>query len=834
MATNPWEENYSSDSNAGNEPWNENYESVEPPKRGVVDVIKDVGVTALKGAVALPQAIVGLADIPTGGHVGKALEDIGYRPHETQKILEKLYSPAQQEANRKVHEADGFVETLQTAVENPSAIATTIGESIPQMIGGAGVARGIIKAGQAAGKTVAPWAAGAIGEGVIGAGSAEESIRGQTPDGLTTAKQSLAAGATGVGTGLLGALGGKFSQKVGLADIDTMLAQGGANAATAMAAKAGFVKQVIGSGISEGVFEELPQSVQEQMWQNYALGKPLTDGVGNAAALGLLSGSAMGGAGGGYNAMVGKIAPGPQKSPATPLGNAAIEAVNQGITPVPNGAISAQELLGTPDATDNEQTKPVPSPLSQAEHNLRANTVKKMETPALEAIIASAQASPPKTPSAELIYSLALAERERRAAADTAQAKNQLAPVSHRDNQEEDPDNILSANPPRNEDYTPQPEAVERPTIDIAPDVQPLGHNSELPEVAQAQPEIEQSQPTDLSASAAQADQETQPTEGATNGTTSRPDSPTLDSGSATSAGTNAEGSNANGVLRYDTAATAGRNGLPGTVVANDGASGVSANAGDQPSSVDQQKKVTDGDPPLEAGMTRLYHGSATHGRYDGPAWFSTNREYARLYRGEKAELQYVDMPTAKVNSLVDPDDYGQTVEKGFTLNQEFDTPEVGIRRPIFPSKSTTQQSPSTPLPASAPQEDVLTAAQKISETLRQSIEQLIGLRKNAGQLHLAQKLDQAVNKAKQAMKTGSGSASDFNMLAKAFKGKDDAIHVTLMSIANTLEPVKNTKPKRKIGVPKTMSMLQFVASIGGFNRASIAKEIGRLDDMKA
>ncbi|EKE01591.1 MAG: hypothetical protein ACD_21C00093G0001, partial [uncultured bacterium] len=75
------------------------------------------------------------------------------------------------------------------------------------------------------------------------------------------------------------------------------------------AAKKGFIRQVVESGISEGVFEELPQSIQEQMWQNFATDKPLTDGVGNAAALGMLSGAAMGGVGGGYNAVIGKQSP---------------------------------------------------------------------------------------------------------------------------------------------------------------------------------------------------------------------------------------------------------------------------------------------------------------------------------------------------------------------------------------------------------------------------------------------------------------------------------------------------------------------------------------------
>lgn len=53
------------------------------------------------------------------------------------------------------------------------------------------------------------------------------------------------------------------------------------------------------------IFEELPQSIQEQMWANYAAGRPIMDGVGNAAAMGMLAGAAMGGAGGGFNAAMG-------------------------------------------------------------------------------------------------------------------------------------------------------------------------------------------------------------------------------------------------------------------------------------------------------------------------------------------------------------------------------------------------------------------------------------------------------------------------------------------------------------------------------------------------
>lgn len=87
-------------------------------------------------------------------------------------------------------------------------------------------------------------------------------------------------------------------------------------------------------------------------------------------------------------------------------------------------------------------------------------------------------------------------------------------------------------------------------------------------------------------------------------------------------------------------------------------------------------------EPPVPAGMTRLYHGSATHGRYDGPAWFSTDRRYAENYR-PGAELQYVDYPTGKINAHADPDGYGQTPANGFHANLELSSDETGLRKPL-------------------------------------------------------------------------------------------------------------------------------------------------------
>ncbi len=274
----------------------------------------DILVTATKGAVGLPQSFVGLADIfvnapgmPTSTvgnalkalgitsdgrvSVGKAVESSGIRFEDTQAFLDTLYSPAQQQSNEAVAEAKGFLDTLGAMLENPSTIATTVGESAPQMLGGAGVGRALVGAAP----KIAPWLAAAFGEGVMGAGSAAEQTRQETEDGVLSAKQTFAAVMSGTGTALFGTAGGRVARRLGLADIDTALVARGVDEASAKTLRTGFATAIAKAGVSEGVFEELPQSVQEQMWQNWAMDRPLGQGVGKAAAQGLLAGLTMGG-----------------------------------------------------------------------------------------------------------------------------------------------------------------------------------------------------------------------------------------------------------------------------------------------------------------------------------------------------------------------------------------------------------------------------------------------------------------------------------------------------------------------------------------------------------
>lgn len=310
--------------------------------RSVADIARDVGVTALKSTVSLPQAVVGLVDIPAGGRVGKALEEVGYRPNESQQMLDDLYSEQTRADKRYVAQADGFVDTLGRAIERPATIATAVGESLSSMLGGAGIARGAIKLLP----KLAPVIAGAIGEGAITAGQTAEQIRADNKDGLLTPMQSAAATGAGAVTGVLGFVGGKLSQRFGIGDIDTILAS-----QTGQATTKGFVRQMVEAGVSEGLFEEMPQSAQEQMWQNFATGKPLMDGVGNQAAMGLITGAAMGAGGGGYNAVLNAKGQAIDKPADTPIADAML-----GHASMAPPAASASDVLGVPQ-DDQKKTE---------------------------------------------------------------------------------------------------------------------------------------------------------------------------------------------------------------------------------------------------------------------------------------------------------------------------------------------------------------------------------------------------------------------------------------------------------------------------------------------
>lgn len=270
--------------------------------------IGDPLVAAAKGIVGFPQGLVGLADIPTFGLVGKGLEMAGVDFKGTQEAIGGLYSPEAKEAQRKVQAAPGILGTVSEAVKNPSTIVTGAIESAPSMFGGGAIAKGALRAIPALGRAVAAGravgatesavaagqaagaTAGAIGEGLITAGQNLEQVREETPGGMLTPAQVGLNVASGAITGMIGRYSGGLANKMGFADVDTLMASGLPNVT-----KLNFVKSVLGGMVQEGLLEEFPQSYQEQVAQNLSLGKPWDEGTGEAAAMGGLIGGVMGG-----------------------------------------------------------------------------------------------------------------------------------------------------------------------------------------------------------------------------------------------------------------------------------------------------------------------------------------------------------------------------------------------------------------------------------------------------------------------------------------------------------------------------------------------------------
>jgi hypothetical protein len=362
------------------------------PARTLGGTIKDIGVSALQGAVAVPEAAVGLADIATGGKVGKALEqgfavggiNVGFRPEEAQQALQDQYSDPQKAAFQKVQDADGIVGKTVAAVTNPSTIAHSVIQSLPSMAAGGLVGRGILSVGAramgaeaaaagsmgpyvvpgtltraVASSEVAAGIAGAAGEGITMAGQDAEQIRDKSANKELSGEQSRLAVGIGAGGTLFAMLGARIAKSLGIHDVDTMVAAGHVNDV----ARKGLTRRVLEGAFSEGILEELPQSVVEQVLQNIANDDPIDKDVDQQAVMGTLAGAAMGG---GANMMGGRP-PKKNEGPAMPLPDPAA------------GPLSAAATLGV---TQGATGKPADTAtLDEAVQKLAADAVKSEPDP---------------------------------------------------------------------------------------------------------------------------------------------------------------------------------------------------------------------------------------------------------------------------------------------------------------------------------------------------------------------------------------------------------------------------------------------------------------------
>ncbi|MFW1644279.1 PLxRFG domain-containing protein [Acinetobacter guillouiae] len=264
-------------------------------KKGIKGHAQDVGASLMGGLAAVPDTLVGLADMYTEGRAGKAIDDNlsdFYKLGNAQKYWQDQKTDVAKQQQQQFHDAEGILDKTKIALQNPSMIANAAVESLPSMFLG-----GVL--GKAT-KIASPIAAAAVGEGAVMAGAQAEQIRQNSDDQMLNNGQEAASALTGGLGALFGFAGGRIAQKLGIGDIDSMIVSGRIGPTQiageiANTSSKSLPRRVIEGAISEGFLEELPQSISEQIIQNLATDKHWSDGVDDAAVMGTLAGMAMGG-----------------------------------------------------------------------------------------------------------------------------------------------------------------------------------------------------------------------------------------------------------------------------------------------------------------------------------------------------------------------------------------------------------------------------------------------------------------------------------------------------------------------------------------------------------
>ena len=289
------------------------------------------------GAFIDPAAKKLGSDAPYAGRLTGFFTELGYSPREAVGMIDKFATDSfkQEAAGKPVMEDEngnpipltwetkeeyfkGLWELTQYIAASSHLTIDAIAQSIPLMwaggkVGGVPLAgyRQLLTASRAAGQalrlpaprivsqiaqrgakvgvgTAGAAARGAAGEGFISGGLGAQDYVRET--GTITPYQAFLAISSGTLTGTISAGSNWITRNKKLFDPETLLAGGKASTVLNRARRRDLVQSFIGSAFKEGFLEELPQSLQEQMLANHGMGRPLWEGVDEAAVMGTIVG----------------------------------------------------------------------------------------------------------------------------------------------------------------------------------------------------------------------------------------------------------------------------------------------------------------------------------------------------------------------------------------------------------------------------------------------------------------------------------------------------------------------------------------------------------------
>jgi len=269
-------------------------------------LLGDLG-TALKvGVLRAPSAVTGLLDIPVAAVTGRpmvsegwdAIGDLTGLDFDTwaNEAAQRDFSQTHQQGEREFQQAQGFGDSAMALLRNPTYALSMGAESLPGMALGGVYGKALRGAAGLKGLT----SVGA-GEGAVMAGQAMGDLVG---DGVDPRKAALASTGIGLLGGTLGVAGGAASRRMGLTDLDILvggLGRGATDAAAGTlqpgirAAATRTAGRVAGGVVSEGLFEEMPQSAIETVIGNVARDDEWDQDLGKNMAAGAVVGGMMGG-----------------------------------------------------------------------------------------------------------------------------------------------------------------------------------------------------------------------------------------------------------------------------------------------------------------------------------------------------------------------------------------------------------------------------------------------------------------------------------------------------------------------------------------------------------